>query len=137
MLVHVYRGLIQGRAQGGPQGFQLPPQAYDAINNQSPALPNVPPKFLQLLILPPQGRMSRLNTVYAHTVYMYVLSYQYTCVYMYCPLVHSEAYYLVSFVSISATMLPSSSMNCIQISLLLPCSLTRPSQTGLWILRAL
>ena len=30
-----------------PQGFQLPP----------------PPKFLQLLILPPQGHMSRLNPV--------------------------------------------------------------------------
>ena len=50
-----------------PQGFQLPPQAYDTINNPSPALPNVPPppKFLQLLILPPQGRMSRLNAVYS------------------------------------------------------------------------
>ena len=53
-----------GRRGANAQGFQLPPQAYDTINNPSPALPNVPPpppKFLQLLILPPQGHMSRLN----------------------------------------------------------------------------
>ena len=35
-----------------PLGFAAP-QAYNTINNPSPARPNVPPKFLQLLILPP------------------------------------------------------------------------------------
>ena len=35
----------RGGTGGGnaPQVFQLPPQAYDTINNPSPALPNVPP----------------------------------------------------------------------------------------------
>ena len=53
------------------------------------------------------------------------------------PLALCLTHYLVSLVSISATMLPSSSMNCMQISLRLPCWLTRPSHTGLWIRRAL
>ena len=60
-------GFNPGGAQGGkcpppPQGFQLPPQAYDTINNPSPALPNLPPQVCTIiLILPPQGHMSRLN----------------------------------------------------------------------------
>ena len=41
-----------------PQEFQLPPQAYDTINNLSPALPNVSPQVSTIIT---QGRMSRLN----------------------------------------------------------------------------
>ena len=68
VLLFAYSGFNPRGPTGGqmpPQGFQLPPQAYDTINNPSPTLPNVPPppKFLQLLILPPQGLMSTLNPV--------------------------------------------------------------------------
>ena len=35
-----------------------------------------PPKFLQLLILPPQGRMSRLNTASVHCRIMIMMSEQ-------------------------------------------------------------
>ena len=46
-----HQGLIQGGAQGGkcpPKDFSCPPppQAYDTINNLSPALPNLPPPSL-------------------------------------------------------------------------------------------
>ena len=35
------------------QGFQLPPQAYDTINNPSPALPNVPPQVSTIINFAP------------------------------------------------------------------------------------
>ena len=59
-----------------PQGFQLPPPKHMTPSTIR-LLPCqiCPPKFLKLLILPPQGRMSRLNndvhsirTAHCHTL---------------------------------------------------------------------
>ena len=69
----VYRTGFNPRGGAGgqmpPQGFQLPPKHMTPSIIRLLPCQMCPSKFLQLLILPPQGRMSRLN---AEEVVMYL-----------------------------------------------------------------
>ena len=74
---------IYTRTQGLIKGGQMPPKDFSCPpKHMTPStIPLLPcqmctPKFLQLLILPPQGRMSRLNPAYLST-WMWKTSYIY------------------------------------------------------------